>query len=90
VGFGDVGGFVAEGCEKGIVLAGELRVECGGDGVGEGEGGTLWKRVPASRWARTRHRKVGGEEPRDMIDSMGHWLYAVAMEWMCILAMWLL
>jgi hypothetical protein len=41
VGVRDVGGFVAEGGEKGIVLAGEMVAECGGDGVGEGEGGVM-------------------------------------------------
>jgi hypothetical protein len=38
VGVRDVGGFVAEGGEEGVVLAGEMVPECGGDEVGEGEG----------------------------------------------------
>jgi hypothetical protein len=34
---GDVGGFVAEGCEEGVVLLSEVCAECGGDGVGKGK-----------------------------------------------------
>jgi hypothetical protein len=34
---GDVGGFVAERCEEGVVSVGKVGAECGGDGVGEGE-----------------------------------------------------
>jgi hypothetical protein len=34
-------------------------------------GGMLWNMVHASRWARTMHRSVGGEELRDMMDSVG-------------------
>jgi hypothetical protein len=41
VGVIDVGGFVAEGGEEGIVLAGKAGAECGGDGVDEGEGGDV-------------------------------------------------
>jgi hypothetical protein len=39
-------------------------------------GGMLWNMVPASRWALTRHQSVGGEL-RDMIDSVGQWVYVV-------------
>jgi hypothetical protein len=43
-------------------------------------GGMLWNKVPASRWARTRHRSVGGGKLRDMMDSVGrHWVYVVDM-----------
>jgi hypothetical protein len=31
----DVGGFVAESGEEGVVLVGEVGAECGGDGVSE-------------------------------------------------------
>jgi hypothetical protein len=31
---------------------------------------------------------VGGDEPRDMMDCVGQWVYAVEMVWTCILAMW--
>jgi hypothetical protein len=41
-------------------------------------GGMLWNMVPASRWALTRHRRVGGEW-RDMMDSVGQWVYVVDM-----------
>ena len=34
---GDVGGFVSECSEECVVLAGEVRAECGGNGVDEGE-----------------------------------------------------
>jgi hypothetical protein len=36
---GDVGDFVAECGEEGVVLAGEVGVECGCDGVGQRDGG---------------------------------------------------
>jgi hypothetical protein len=49
-------------------------------------GGIWWNMVPASRWARTRHRSVGGEVLRDMVDYMGHCLYVAEMVWMCVLA----
>jgi hypothetical protein len=42
-------------------------------------GGMLWNMVPASRWARTRHRSEGGEELPDMMDSVGQWEYVVEM-----------
>jgi hypothetical protein len=44
--------------------------------------------VTASRWARTRHVSVGGEEPRDMMEYVGQWLYVVGTVLMCVLAMW--
>jgi hypothetical protein len=50
-------------------------------------GGMLWNKVSASRWARTRHRSAGGEL-RDMMDSVGQWVYVVEMVRMCVLAMW--
>jgi hypothetical protein len=31
---------------------------------------------------------VGGEEPREMMDFVGQWLYVVEMVWMCVLALW--
>jgi hypothetical protein len=34
-------------------------------------GGIWWNMVLASRWARTRHVSVGGEEVRDMVDYVG-------------------
>jgi hypothetical protein len=37
VGVGDVGGYVSESSEEGVVLAGEVVPECGGNGVGEGK-----------------------------------------------------
>jgi hypothetical protein len=40
-------------------------------------GAILWKKVPASRWAWTRHMIVGGEEPRHMMDYVGQWLHVV-------------
>jgi hypothetical protein len=49
-----------------------MGAECGGDGIGEGEGGICWDMVPASPWARTRHLSVDGEEPRDIMDFVGH------------------
>jgi hypothetical protein len=42
-------------------------------------GGMLWNMVLASRWARTMHRIVGGEELPDIMDSVGHWVYVVDM-----------
>jgi hypothetical protein len=42
-------------------------------------GEMLWNMVPASRWARTRHLSVVGEVLRDMMDSVGQWVYVVAM-----------
>jgi hypothetical protein len=84
---GDVGGFVAEGGEEGVVLASEVGVECGGDGAGEGAWGIWWNMVPASRWVRTRHVSVGGKEPRVMMESMGRWLYVVEIVWMCVMGM---
>jgi hypothetical protein len=62
--------------------------ECGGNGVGEGEWRVLWNMVPASRWARTKHRSVGGEELRVMMDSVGQWVYVVEMVRMCAHTMW--
>jgi hypothetical protein len=41
-------------------------------------GGILWNMVPASRWARARHRSVDGEL-RDMMDSVGQWVHVVDM-----------
>jgi hypothetical protein len=70
-----------------VVFVGEVGSECRGDGVGEGEGGMLWNMVPASRWARTRHRSVGGEL-RDIMDSVGQWEYVVEMVRMYVLAIW--
>jgi hypothetical protein len=58
---------------------GKWAQECRGDGVGEGEGRVWWKNVPASRWVRTRHLSMGGEEPCDMMDPMGQLLYLVEM-----------
>jgi hypothetical protein len=54
-------------------LVGEVGEEFGGDGAGEREdGGGIWrKKVPESRWGRTRHLSVGGEEPRDMMAFVG-------------------
>jgi hypothetical protein len=40
---GDVGGHVSERSEEGVVLAGEVGAECGGNGVGDGE----WRDVVA-------------------------------------------
>jgi hypothetical protein len=51
-------------------------------------GGMLWNIVLASRWARTMHRSVGGEELLDMMDSVGKWMYVVEMVRMCARAMW--
>jgi hypothetical protein len=51
-------------------------------------GGMLWNMVPASRWARTMHRSVGGEKLPDMMDSVGRWLHVVEMVRMCARAMW--
>jgi hypothetical protein len=51
-------------------------------------GGMWWSMVLASRWARTRHLSVGREALRDMMDSVGQWLYVVKMVRMCVLAMW--
>jgi hypothetical protein len=56
----DVSVFITEGGEEDIVLAGGVGAECGGYGVGEGEGGMWWNMEHASRWARTRHQSVGG------------------------------
>ena len=67
---------------------GKVGAECGGDGVGEGEWEMLWNMVPGSRWARTRHRNVGGEVLPNMIDSVGHWVYVVEIVRMCVMAMW--
>jgi hypothetical protein len=39
-------------------------------GLVKKSGGMLWNMVPASLWARTRHRSVGGEL-RVMVDSVG-------------------
>jgi hypothetical protein len=50
-------------------------------------GGMLWNMVPASRWARVRHRSVGGELHVN-IDSVGQWVYVVDMVGMCVRAMW--
>ena len=36
-------GSVSEGCEECGVLVGEMGAECGGNGVGEGEGGDVVK-----------------------------------------------
>jgi hypothetical protein len=43
VGVVDVGAFVTEGGEEGVVLSGEVGSEGGGDGVGEGEGRDVLK-----------------------------------------------
>jgi hypothetical protein len=51
-------------------------------------GGMLWNMVPASRWACTRHRSVGGEELPDMMDLVGQWEIVVDMVRMCARAMW--
>jgi hypothetical protein len=51
-------------------------------------GKMLWNKVHAPRWARTRHRSVGGEVLRDMMDSVGQWVYVVEIVRMCDLAMW--
>jgi hypothetical protein len=48
----------------------------------------MMQKLPASRWARTRHLSVGGEEPCDMMNFVGQWLYVVEMVWMCALTMW--
>jgi hypothetical protein len=40
-------------------------------------GGMFWNTVPASRWARTMHRSVGGEELPYMMGSVGKWVYVV-------------
>jgi hypothetical protein len=48
-------------------------------GLVRNSGGMLWNMVHASRWARTRHRSVGGEEQFDMMDSVGQWVYVVDM-----------
>jgi hypothetical protein len=37
----DVSGLFAMCCEEGVILTGEVVSECGGDGVGECEGGDL-------------------------------------------------
>jgi hypothetical protein len=62
--------------------------KCGGDGVGEGEGGDMVERgacvTLGSDWAFDYRR--GG--PRDIMDYVGQWLYVVEMVWMCVLAMW--
>jgi hypothetical protein len=50
--------------------------------------GMLWNMVPASRWARTMHRTVGGEELPHMMDSVGQWEYVVYMVRMCARAIW--
>ena len=39
----DMCGTVSEGCEECGVLVGEMGAECGGNGVGEGEGGDVVK-----------------------------------------------
>jgi hypothetical protein len=51
-------------------------------------GGMLWNMVHASRWARTRHRSVGGEVMPDMMDSVGQCVYVVEMVRVCVVAMW--
>jgi hypothetical protein len=56
-------------------------------GLVRDRGGIWWNMVPASRWARTRHMRAGGEVLRDMMDSVGQWLYAVEMVWVCVRAM---
>jgi hypothetical protein len=48
-------------------------------GLVRDSGGMMWNMVPASRWARTMHRSVGGEELPDMMDLVGQWVYVVEM-----------
>jgi hypothetical protein len=50
--------------------------------------GIWWNKVPASFWARTRHRSVGGASPRHMMDFVFYWVYnKVEMVCMCDHAM---
>jgi hypothetical protein len=51
-------------------------------------GGIWWNKVRAWRWVRTRHLSVGGEVLRDMMDSVGQWVYVVEIVRTCDLAMW--
>jgi hypothetical protein len=44
--------------------------------------------VPALRCGRTRHLSVWGEEPRDIMDSVGQCLSVDEMVRMCVRAMW--
>jgi hypothetical protein len=55
-------------------------------GLAKERGGIWWNNVPASRCVRIRHRKVGGEEPCDMMDFVGQLLYP-EMVWMCVMGM---
>jgi hypothetical protein len=57
-------------------------------GLVRDRGGIWWNMVLASRWARTRHLSVGGEVLRDMMVSVGEWLYVGETVWTCVLAMW--
>jgi hypothetical protein len=82
-GVGDVGGFVRS--EARMVLTWRVKRARSVEAMGlvRESGGMWWNMVPASRWARTRHRSVGGEELPDMMDSVGQWMYVVDMVCMC-------
>jgi hypothetical protein len=64
-------GFVAGRGVECFVFTGEVIAECGGGGVGVCEGGDSVEHGAGVALGRTRHRRVGGAWPSDMMDSDG-------------------
>jgi hypothetical protein len=55
-----VRGVTAERGEEDVVLSGEVLARVVAIGLIRVRAGIVWNMVPASFWARTRHRMLGG------------------------------